>query len=80
MKGFRAAPSLRPKKWRKQMCEANAYLVEGNEEELLMENVDIMRPERDGIYILDIFGEQRWVKAHIKELNLVQHRIVLEKD
>ena len=62
------------------MCEANAYVViEGNGEELFMESVDIIRPEGTGIYIQDIFGEQRWLKAHIKEMNLVQHRIVLEK-
>lgn len=62
------------------MCEANAYLTTGNEEELFMSSVDILRPERDGVYIQNIFGEQCWVKAHIKEMNLVQHRIVLEKD
>ena len=62
------------------MCEANAYLTTGNEEELFMSSVDILRPEREGVYIQDIFGAQRWVKAHIKEMNLVQHRIVLEKD
>ncbi len=62
------------------MCEANAYLTSGNEDELFMSSVDILRPEGDGLYIQDIFGEQRWVKAHIKELNLVQHRIVLKKD
>jgi predicted RNA-binding protein len=63
-----------------QMCEANAYLVKGSEENLFMENVDILRPEGEGVYIQDIFGEQRWLRAHIKELNLVQHRIVLEQD
>ena len=62
------------------MCEANAYLMKGDEEELFMESVDILRPEREGIYIQDIFGEQRWLRAHIKEMNLVQHRIVLEED
>ena len=46
----------------------------------LCKDVDILQPERDAIYIQDIFGEQRWVKAHIKEMNLVQHRIVLDKD
>ena len=61
------------------MCEANAYLVTGDEEKLFMESVDILRPEGDGVYIQDIFGEQRWLKAHIKEMNLVQHRIVLEE-
>ena len=62
------------------MCEANAYLMKGDEEELFMENVDILRPEMEGVYIQDIFGEQRWLKAHIREMSLVQHRIVLEKD
>ena len=62
------------------MCEANAYLTRGDEEHLFMENIDILRPEGENVYIRDIFGEQRWVKAHIKEMNLVQHRIVLEED
>lgn len=62
------------------MCEANAFLVKNGEEELLMENVDILRPEGELVYIQDIFGEQRWVEARIKEMNLVQHRILLEKE
>jgi predicted RNA-binding protein len=62
------------------MCEANAYLIKGDEEELFMESVDILRPEGKGVYIQDIYGAQSWLKAHIKEMNLVQHRIVLEED
>lgn len=62
------------------MCEANAYLLRDDREELFMENIEILRPEGESVYILNIFGEQRWVKAHIKEMNLVQHRIVLEED
>ena len=62
------------------MCEANAYLVRGEEEELLMENIDVLKPEGESVYIRDIFGEQRWVKAHIKEMNLVEHRILLEEN
>lgn len=59
------------------MCEANAYLVKDGNEELVMESVDILRPEDGRIYIQDIFGEQRWVKGRVLEMNLVQHRIVL---
>ncbi len=62
------------------MCEANAYLIRGDEEELFMESIDTLRPEGERVYIQDIFGEQRWVKAHIKEMNFVQHRIVLQED
>jgi predicted RNA-binding protein len=59
------------------MCEANAYLIKDDGEELIMESVDILRPENDSIYIQDIYGDQRWIKGRIKEMNLVQHRIVL---
>ncbi len=62
------------------MCEANAYLLKDGEEELLMAGVDILKPEGDSIYIRDIFGAQRWVRARIKEMNLVLHRIVLEEE
>jgi predicted RNA-binding protein len=62
------------------MCEANAYLIKNGEEELIMRSVDILRPEDGMIYLQDVFGEQRWLKAHIKEMNLVEHRIVFEED
>ena len=62
------------------MCEANAYLIEGGEETLVMENIDILRPEGNGIYLQDIFGGQRTLKARIKEMNLVDHRILLETE
>ncbi len=61
------------------MCEANAYLLQNGEEQLIMESVDIVRPDKDGIYLQDIFGGQRTVKARIKEMNLVDHRILLEE-
>jgi predicted RNA-binding protein len=49
-------------------------------EELIMESVDIVRPEGESIYIRDIYGDQRWIKGRIKEMNLVQHRILLIED
>ena len=63
------------------MCESNAYLVnEDGAEELILENVDRVIPQSDGEIILeDIFGKQRTVKARIKELALVEHRIILVK-
>jgi predicted RNA-binding protein len=66
--------------WRAgKMCEANAYLIRDGEEDLIMESVDVLRPEGDQVFIQNIFGEQRWVKARIKEMNLVNHRILLEQ-
>jgi predicted RNA-binding protein len=61
------------------MCEANAYLYKDGKEELVMENVDILRPRNGAIYLQSLFGEQRWLTGRIKEMNLVEHRIILEE-
>ncbi|MBW1995163.1 MAG: CooT family nickel-binding protein [Deltaproteobacteria bacterium] len=62
------------------MCEANAYIYRDGNEELLLESVDIVEPEKDGGYRLrSIFGEQKIIKGKIKLMNLVEHKIVFEQ-
>ena len=61
------------------MCEANAYMIKDGEETLLMESVDLVEPEADGTFrLVGIFGDQLTVKAKLKCMNLVDHRIVFE--
>ncbi len=61
------------------MCESNAYLVKEGKEELILEDLMILRPEGDELYLQNIFGEQKKIKARLKELNLIDHRILLEE-
>lgn len=61
------------------MCEANVYILKNGTEELFLESVDKVIPNEDGIILENIFGQQKTVKARIKEMALVSHRIVLEK-
>jgi len=61
------------------MCEANAYLIEGDEERLMMESVDIVESVDDGVKIVSIFGEQKFIKADIYSLSLVDHKIFLKQ-
>jgi predicted RNA-binding protein len=61
------------------MCEANAYLVEDGKEQMLLESVDILRPEGDGWYLRSAFGEQKTVNARVKEILLMDHKIIFEK-
>ena len=61
------------------MCEANAYLIEGEEKRLVMEAVDTVEPERDGIKLVSIFGDQKFIKARIHSLALVDHNIFLRE-
>ncbi|MCD6272611.1 MAG: CooT family nickel-binding protein [Deltaproteobacteria bacterium] len=59
------------------MCEASVYLIKNGSEKIVMENLDIMKPEGENIYFENIFGEKLEIKARIKEMNLVDHRILL---
>jgi len=61
------------------MCEANVYVKKGNREELLMEQVDIIEPVEGGLRLIDIFGKQKLIDAIIKDMSLLNHRIVLEE-
>jgi len=61
------------------MCEANVYLRKGEQEEILMEQVDIIEPFEDVLRLVDIFGRQKMIKARIKDMNLLNHRIILEE-
>jgi len=61
------------------MCEANAFLAKEGGKELVLEDIMILRPENGQIYLQNIFGEQKLIKARIKEMNLVDHQIILEE-
>lgn len=61
------------------MCEANAYIESDGVEELYLENVDIMRPEGDGIFLKNLFGEQKVFEGRVKEISLIKHKIILTK-
>jgi len=60
------------------MCEANAYLMNGDDASLVMEAVDVVEPGEEGLRIVNIFGEQKFLKATIHALSLVDHKIFLK--
>ncbi|MBI9086206.1 MAG: CooT family nickel-binding protein [Desulfobacterales bacterium] len=60
------------------MCEANAYVIDGENKTLVMEAVDTVEPEEDGLRLTSIFGDQKFVKASIHALSLVDHQIYLK--
>ena len=59
------------------MCEAAAYVLKDGQEELLLPDVDIVEPEGDSLRLINIFGEQKVIKAAIHSMNLVNHKILL---
>jgi predicted RNA-binding protein len=61
------------------MCEANAYILQDDQEKLILESVDLIKPQDDdGFLLVDIFGTQKIVRGKLKQMNLVDHKIIFE--
>ncbi len=61
------------------VCEAHAYVRKDDKDELFMENVDSVLPYEGGLVLENIFGQRKMIKARIRELALVDHKVILEQ-
>ena len=49
------------------MCEADAYMVQDEHEQMIMGSVDLVQPDGDGTWrLVNIFGEQITIRGRIK--------------
>jgi len=60
------------------MCESTAYILKEGKEEIVLENVDFLENGEKQVKLVDLFGEEKIVKARVKSLSLVDHKIILE--
>lgn len=60
------------------MCEIRAFVVRADGEEMFLENVDIIRPEGDELYLKSLFGEEKRIKGKIKEISFTSNRVVIK--
>jgi predicted RNA-binding protein len=60
------------------MCEANAFLLLNGGEEKVLENVDEIEVDGDTVKMINIFGEQKSLKARIKRYINSEGKILLE--
>lgn len=60
------------------MCELNAYVMRTGKEELLLENVDIIRIEDGQVYLRTLFGEEKVFKGKLREIQGIKRKIILE--
>ena len=61
-----------------EMCEMDVYLVDKTGvETLYFESVDKLTPVGENLVLEDIFSQQKTVKAKIRDMAFIKHRIVL---
>ncbi len=61
------------------MCQSTAYLISGDEKKVLMEDVSQVKPDDGEVLLVGLLGEEKKVKARLKELLLDDHQIILEE-
>lgn len=61
------------------MCEAAVFLDRDGELEKVMDDVVEVKPEGNKLLLVDVFGEQKLVSARLKEVELMDHRIILRE-
>ncbi len=61
------------------MCQSSAYLIKDGEKQLLMEDVSQVHPGENETLLVGFLGEEKRVKAKLKELLLTDHQIILEQ-
>ncbi|MHB0914682.1 MAG: CooT family nickel-binding protein [Thermoleophilia bacterium] len=61
------------------MCELTVYLIDGNKEELVMEDVATIKPEGEQLVLIDLLGQQKIVAARFHELKLLEHKAYLTR-
>jgi predicted RNA-binding protein len=60
------------------MCEAHAFVLQGDREVKLLESVDELEVLGDEIKLINIFGEQKIIKGKLKSYNNSERKILLE--
>ncbi|MCC0631842.1 MULTISPECIES: CooT family nickel-binding protein [Clostridioides] len=63
------------------MCESSAFICKNNNElEKVMENVVNIDPCDGKIYLTDLLGEQKIIDGIIKEIRLMDHKIIIQEN
>ena len=60
------------------MCEAHAFVYREGKEEKVLDNVDLVELEGDEVNLLNIFGEQKRLRARLKLYDNTQRKILFE--
>jgi len=60
------------------MCEAHVFILQDEREVKLLESVDELEVEGDEVRLINIFGEQKILKARVKGYSGSGRKILLE--
>jgi predicted RNA-binding protein len=61
------------------MCDLNAYVLKHGKEELLLESVNHVLVEKGEVVLRNLFGEEKKLRGHVREVSLIKNRVIVEQ-
>ncbi len=61
------------------MCESAAYVLRDEKLERVMDNVVSVDPYEGKVYLTDLLGGQKIIDGEIKEIKLMDHKIIIKE-
>ena len=62
------------------MCESAAYILKEDGIERIMDNVVSIDPFEGNLYLTDLLGDQKIIDGEIKEIKLMDHKIIIKEN
>ncbi|NNF98891.1 MAG: CooT family nickel-binding protein [Desulfobacteraceae bacterium] len=59
------------------MCDINAFVLNSNNEEKIMENVDVVETQGEMVKLINIFGETKTLQGRIVSFDNSRKKMVL---
>jgi predicted RNA-binding protein len=59
------------------MCESTAFMKKNGDEEMLLEDVAMLKPEGSKIILTNVLGETKEIEGTVDHIDLMNHKIVL---
>ncbi len=60
------------------MCQSSVFIFKDGKEEELKRDVILVEPVEEGVKIQGFFEQPEFIKAKIKSIDLLKHKIILE--
>lgn len=60
------------------MCDVNVFILKNGVEEKVLENVDVIEMIDGGMHLVNIFGEERTIRAQMIHYNNSEKRMLFQ--
>ncbi len=62
------------------MCQSSVYLEKDGQEEEILKDAILVEPVEGGVKVQAMFESPKVIKARIKKIDLLKHKVILEEE